>query len=171
MVRETGCDGVVVGRGCLGRPWLFGDLSAAFRAESGEITREEADAALMKPNLGFVMHALKRHTELLVEFFDGDEAHACRDIRKHVAWYFKGYGIGGDTRRELAAVESLEHMQRIFDTLDPEMPYPEDGAEGQRGRAGSPKRVMLPDGWLNSRTSEHIDFSDLALAERDDSGG
>lgn len=171
MVRETGCDGVVVGRGCLGRPWLFGDLAAAFKAEAGEITHEEAEAQLTKPALGFVMNAMLRHTELLVEFFDGDENHACRDIRKHVAWYFKGYGIGGDVRRELASVESLAQMQDIFDTLDADMPYPADGAEGQRGRAGSPKRVVLPDGWLNSRTSDNIDFAELALAERDDSGG
>lgn len=171
MVHETGCDGVVVGRGCLGRPWLFGDLAAAFKAETGEITHEEAEARLTKPALGFVMSAMRRHTELLVEFFDGDENHACRDIRKHVAWYFKGYGIGGDVRRALAAVESIDQMQGIFDTLDADMPYPEDGAEGQRGRAGSPKRVVLPDGWLNSRTSDTIDFAELALAERDDSGG
>lgn len=171
MVRETGCDGVVVGRGCLGRPWLFGDLAAAFKAEAGEITHEEAEAQLTKPALGFVMNAMLRHTELLVEYFDGDENHACRDIRKHVAWYFKGYGIGGDVRRELASVESLAQMQDIFDTLDADMPYPADGAEGQRGRAGSPKRVVLPDGWLNSRTSDNIDFAELALAERDDSGG
>ncbi|MGD9607575.1 MAG: tRNA dihydrouridine synthase DusB [Leucobacter sp.] len=176
MVRETGCDGVVVGRGCLGRPWLFGDLAAAFRAEAGEISREEAAAAVARPPLGFVMDAMRRHTELLVEFFGaedgrGDEDRACRDIRKHVAWYFKGYGVGGDTRRALAAVESLAQMDEIFGTMDASMPYPGEGAEGQRGRAGSPKRVALPDGWLTSRTSEGVDYSELVEAERQGLGG
>lgn len=176
MVRETGCDGVVVGRGCLGRPWLFGDLAAAFRAEAGEISREEAADAVARPPLGFVMDAMRRHTELLVEFFgaedgQGDEDRACRDIRKHVAWYFKGYGVGGDTRRALAAVESLAQMDEIFGTMDASMPYPGEGAEGQRGRAGSPKRVALPDGWLTSRTSEGVDYSELVEAERQGLGG
>lgn len=171
MVRETGCDGVVVGRGCLGRPWLFGDLVAAFRAEVGEISWDEAERAIAKPPLGFVMQAMRRHTELLVEFFDGEEDRACRDIRKHVAWYFKGYGVGGDLRRSLAAVESLEQMDEIFSTMDGSMPYPGQGAEGQRGRAGSPKRVVLPDGWLKSRTSEGVDYSELVEAERQGLGG
>ena len=171
MVRETGCDGVVVGRGCLGRPWLFGDLVAAFRAEAGEISWDEAERAIAKPPLGFVMRAMRRHTELLVEFFDGEEDRACRDIRKHVAWYFKGYGVGGDLRRSLAAVESLEQVDEIFSTMDGSMPYPGEGAEGQRGRAGSPKRVVLPDGWLKSRTSEGVDYSELVEAERQGLGG
>lgn len=171
MVRETGCDGVVVGRGCLGRPWLFGDLVAAFRAESGEISHDEAIQSIAKPPLGFVMQAMRRHTELLVEFFDGEEDRACRDIRKHVAWYFKGYGVGGDLRRSLAAVESLDQMDEIFSSMDASMPYPGEGAEGQRGRAGSPKRVVLPDGWLKSRTSEGVDYSELVEAERQGLGG
>ena len=171
MVRETGCDGVVVGRGCLGRPWLFGDLAAAFKAEQGELSWDEADAAIAKPGLGFVMDAMRRHAELLIEFFDGEEARACRDIRKHVAWYFKGYGVGGDTRRALAMVESLAHLDEIYETMDRSLPYPGVGAEGQRGRAGSPKQPKLPDGWLDSRDSTHINFAELAEAERDDSGG
>lgn len=170
MVRETGCDGVVVGRGCLGRPWLFGDLAAAFKAEAGEMTVEEAERLTAKPPLGTVMSAMRRHTELLVDFFD-DEDRACRDIRKHVAWYFKGYGVGGDTRRSLSMVENLAQMDEIFGTMDAEMPYPGEGAEGPRGRAGSPKRPVLPHGWLESRSSEHINFGELAEAERDDSGG
>lgn len=171
MVRETGCDGVVVGRGCLGRPWLFGDLAAAFRAESGEIGWDEARAGIVRPPLGFVMDAMLRHTELLIEFFDGEEIRACRDIRKHVAWYFKGYGLGGDLRRSLAMVETLQQMDEIFATMDRSMPYPGEGAEGQRGRAGSPKRVVLPDGWLDSRDSTGVDYSELVEAERQGLGG
>jgi nifR3 family TIM-barrel protein len=81
MMRETGADGVVVGRGCLGRPWLFGDLSSGF-AESSSVTGKPKKR---EPDLGFVARAFRRHAELLVEFFDGDEDRACRDIRKHGA--------------------------------------------------------------------------------------
>ena len=168
MVEQTGCDGVVVGRGCLGRPWLFGDLAAAFEARDQGLAFDEERS--IRPNLGQVLQAMRRHTELLTEFFDSEE-HACRDIRKHVAWYFKGYSIGSETRRSLALVESLAAMDEIFATLDASMPYPGLDAEGPRGRAGSPKKTALPDRWLESRSIAGADMVDLAEAERDDSGG
>lgn len=168
MVEQTGCDGVVVGRGCLGRPWLFGDLAAAFGARDQGLAFDEERS--IRPNLGQVLQAMRRHTELLTEFFDSEE-HACRDIRKHVAWYFKGYSIGSETRRSLALVESLAAMDEIFATLDASMPYPGLDAEGPRGRAGSPKKTALPDRWLESRSIVGADMVDLAEAERDDSGG
>lgn len=168
MVTQTGCDGVVVGRGCLGRPWLFGDLAAAFEAKEAGLKFDEARS--IRPNLGEVLLAMRRHTELLADFFDSEE-HACRDIRKHVAWYFKGYSIGSDIRRSLALVESLAAMDDIFAGLDSSMPYPGVDAEGPRGRAGSPKRTALPDRWLESRSIAGADLDELAEAERDDSGG
>lgn len=171
MVEETGCDGVVVGRGCLGRPWLFADLHAAFQARAGLISHEEAQAAQIKPNLGGVITAMRRHIELLVDFFDGDEAHACRDFRKHVGWYLKGYGVGGDFRRTLAMLESLSHFDEVVAGVDQHLPYPEEAAEGPRGRAGRARRPILPEGWLDSRETASIDFAELAEAERDDSGG
>ena len=161
MVEQTGCDGVVVGRGCLGRPWLFGDLAAAF---SGR------DEAPIQPNLGFVAQAFRRHAELLVEFLD-DEAHGCRDIRKHVAWYFKGYGVGGETRAALSTVDSLARMDELLATLDHDQPYPGEAAEGQRGRAGTPKRPSLPDRWLESRDMTATQRTALTEGEGDTSGG
>jgi nifR3 family TIM-barrel protein len=161
MVRETGADGVVVGRGCLGRPWLFGDLAAAFRGEED----------IAQPSLGIVAATLRRHAELLVDFFDGDEDHACRDIRKHVAWYFKGYPVGGDLRASLATVESLQQMDDLLGMLDWEQPYPGEAAEGPRGRAGTPKRPSLPDGWLLSRELADTHRAELAEAELSHSGG
>lgn len=168
MVDQTGCDGVVVGRGCLGRPWLFGDLTAAFAARSAGLSFD--DDRSIRPNLGQVLAAMRRHAELLTDFFES-EAHACRDIRKHVAWYFKGYSIGSDTRRSLALVESLDAMDDLFATLDASMPYPGLDAEGPRGRAGSPKKTALPDRWLESRSIAGTNLDELAEAERDDSGG
>lgn len=168
MVNSTGCDGVVVGRGCLGRPWLFGDLAAAFRAKDDGLTFDEERS--IRPNLGQVLAAMRRHTELLSEFFDS-ENRACRDIRKHIAWYFKGYPVGAETRRALALVECLEQMDELFETIDASLPYPGREAEGPRGRAGSPKKTALPDRWLESRTLAGVSLTDLAEAERDDSGG
>jgi nifR3 family TIM-barrel protein len=165
MVRETGADGVVVGRGCLGRPWLFGDLSAAFGSAGS------ASAGSIQPSLGEVATAFRRHAELLVEFFDGDEDRACRDIRKHVAWYFKGYAVGGDLRASLATVQSLAMMDDLLGQLDWEQAYPGKDAEGQRGRAGTPKRPSLPDGWLDSRELQETHRADLTEAELHHSGG
>jgi nifR3 family TIM-barrel protein len=160
MVDETGCDGVVVGRGCLGRPWLFGDLAAAFRGESLKA----------EPTLGEVAAAFKRHAELLVEFFD-DENRACRDIRKHVAWYFKGYAVGGELRAALASSSSLDEVDELLSRMDPNQPYPGEDAEGQRGRAGTPKVPSLPDRWLESRELQETHRAELTEAELSHSGG
>lgn len=160
MVAETGCDGVVVGRGCLGRPWLFGDLAAAFRGENRKA----------EPSLGDVARTFRRHAELLTEFFDSEER-GCRDIRKHVAWYFKGYPVGGELRAKLATVESLAQLDDLLGTLDWTMPYPGEGAEGPRGRAGTPKSPSLPDGWLQSQELVGHDRTTLVDAELDTSGG
>ena len=160
MMAETGCDGVVVGRGCLGRPWLFGELAGAF----GDENAVQVDATL-----GFVTNAFRRHAELLVEFFE-DEDRGCKDIRKHVAWYFKGYPVGGETRSALARVSTLQEIDDILGTLG-DAPYPGAPAEGQRGRSGTPKRTALPDGWLDSREVAS-DVTDMMRgAEVENSGG
>ncbi|MBV0895050.1 tRNA dihydrouridine synthase DusB [Microbacterium sp. NC79] len=162
MMAETGADGVVVGRGCLGRPWLFGELAHAL---GDGIAAKPVDATL-----GFVAAAFKRHAELLTEFFE-DEVRGCRDIRKHAAWYFKGYPVGGDIRSRFATVSTLAEIDELTTLLDLDAPYPGEAAEGQRGRAGTPKRTVLPDGWLNS----HDIAADVACAltegEADTSGG
>ena len=164
MMDETGCDGVVVGRGCLGRPWLFGDLARALGGP-GAASGSPVDATL-----GFVAAAFRRHAELLVEFFE-DEGRGCRDIRKHVAWYFKGYPVGGDTRARLATVSSLAEIDDLLATLELEAPYPGAAAEGQRGRAGTPKRPALPEHWLDSRELSAEASCAIAEAELDHSGG
>ncbi|MFD2417760.1 tRNA dihydrouridine synthase DusB [Amycolatopsis pigmentata] len=136
MVAETGCDGVVVGRGCLGRPWLFGELEAAFAGR-------EIPAG---PPLGEVARILRRHAELLVEH-DGP-GKAMRDLRKHMAWYFMGFPVGSELRRRFAMVSSLDELDELITQLDHDAPFPE-AAEGPRGRQGSPGKVTLPHGWLD----------------------
>ncbi|MFN2318896.1 MAG: tRNA dihydrouridine synthase DusB [Dermatophilaceae bacterium] len=160
MVRQTGCDGVVVGRGCLGRPWLFADLAAAF---AGEPVRVE-------PTLGEVSAIMRRHTVYLAEFY-GDEPRACRDIRKHIAWYLKGFPAGSSVRSRLALVDSLAALDDLIATLDPSAPWPGEAAEGQRGRAGSPRVVALPEGWLASPDLDDATRARLAAAEISVSGG
>ncbi|WP_199422043.1 tRNA dihydrouridine synthase DusB [Actinotalea solisilvae] len=160
MMASTGCDGVVVGRGCQGRPWLFADLAAAMRGSDARV----------RPGLGEVAGVVRRHAELMVEEF-GDELKALRELRKHMAWYLKGYAVGGVLRAELALVETLEHLDELLARLDLDQPYPGVGAEGQRGRAGSPKRPHLPEGWLDSRELSESFRRSLQEAELSVSGG
>lgn len=169
MMRETGVDGVVVGRGCLGRPWLFGDLQSAF---DQYLTNPNSTTEInqIQPSLGEVADAFKRHAELLVEFFES-EVHACRDIRKHVAWYFKGYPVGGEFRAALSQVESLDQMDLILATLSRDEPYPGEEAEGPRGRLGGSKVCALPENWLTSRDLVGDQRSVLQEAELGVSGG
>jgi nifR3 family TIM-barrel protein len=168
MMKQTGVDGVVVGRGCLGRPWLFADLERSIMAYLAG--SELAEDQYSMPSLKEVSDAFYRHAELLTEFFE-EENRACRDIRKHVAWYFKGYPVGGDFRAALAMASSLEEIRNLLDTLDSSVGYPGDEAEGPRGRLGSVKSCSLPENWLASRdlSAEHRD--QLELAELSVSGG
>jgi nifR3 family TIM-barrel protein len=160
MVEQTGCDGVVVGRGCLGRPWLFRDLAAAFAGEPATPL-----AAPSLPTLGEVAAVMRRHCELLVQFMG--EERGCKEFRKHVAWYLKGFRAGGDVRRMLALVSTLADLDGLLDRLDPAEPYPVGELGTPRGRQGAPRRVALPDGWLDGRDDTVVD----AAAESGISGG
>jgi nifR3 family TIM-barrel protein len=149
MVEETGAAGVVVGRGCLGRPWLFRDLAAAF---SGE------EVATL-PHLGEVAAMMRRHAELLVQH-QGEER-GCKEFRKHVSWYLKGFAAGGELRRALALVSSLAELDALLTRLDPDEPFPVGELGAPRGRQGSPRdKVALPENWLSD-----TDGSDVHLAE------
>lgn len=168
MMQQTGVDGVVVGRGCLGRPWLFGDLERAISAHLSGRQIDASDTAM--PNLGEVADAFYRHAELLVEFFESEER-ACRDIRKHVAWYFKGYPVGGEIRAALALANSLQEIADLLGTMDRTVPYPGEAAEGPRGRLGTAKSCTLPENWLVSRELNFEQKSELLEAELSVSGG
>ncbi|MFD3942492.1 tRNA dihydrouridine synthase DusB [Streptomyces sp. NPDC058579] len=156
MMRETGCDGVVVGRGCLGRPWLFGDLVAGF----------EGTGAYAQPGLREVADAMLLHARLLGEWL-GDESRGVIDFRKHVAWYLKGFSVGSEMRKKLAITSSLDELGAQLSELDLDQPWP-TGADGPRGRTSGNNRVVLPDGWLK----DPYDCSGISEeAESDTSGG
>ncbi|MEU2351244.1 tRNA dihydrouridine synthase DusB [Modestobacter sp. NPDC049651] len=138
MVAETGAAGVVVGRGCLGRPWLFGDLAAAFAGRSQRTLPDFRQVAA-------IMH---RHATLLAA--DHGETWGCSDFRKHVAWYLKGFSVGSDTRRALAMVSSLDELAELLAGI-PDQPYPTAVLGEPRGRTTPPRPVSLPEGWLDDR--------------------
>lgn len=149
MVRETGVDGVVIGRGCLGRPWLFRDLAAAFAGEP----------VATLPRLGEVKAMMRRHAELLTEHMG--EERGCKEFRKHVSWYLKGFRAGGELRNQLALVESLATLDDLLAGLGDDEPFPAHELGSPRGRQGGPrKRVVLPEGWLDD-----TDGTDLTLRE------
>ena len=158
MMAATGCDGVVVGRGCLGRPWLFAELAAAFGGEP----------VPPPPTLGEVGATMLRHLDLLVDWYGEGSHRAPREFRKHTGWYLKGYPVGGDVRRRLAQLQSRQELADVvgaFDsgaTIDSERPVP------HRGHSQGPRQVALPDRWYELAESEApLD----AAAESPSSGG
>ncbi|HYN97828.1 MAG TPA: tRNA dihydrouridine synthase DusB [Pilimelia sp.] len=156
MMAETGADGVVVGRGCLGRPWLFADLSAALAGRPERVL----------PTLGAVAAVMRRHAGLLATTF-GAERDGVVDFRKHVAWYLKGFPVGPELRRALAMTASLAELDDLLGKLDADEPFPVHTLGQPRGRTNSPGRVVLPDGWLADRDADGVP----AGAELEDSGG
>jgi len=137
MISQTGCAGVVVGRGCLGRPWLFADLVAAFNGEQSRVN----------PNLFEVRKVMLRHGQLLVEYFENEDR-AMRDIRKHMAWYLKGFSVPREIRSSLGMVSSLDEMEKLLSGVS-DQPYPQAVGDAPRGRSSHGRPVSLPDGWLN----------------------
>lgn len=137
MINQTGCAGVVVGRGCLGRPWLFADLVSAINGENKRVN----------PNLFQVREIMIRHAQLLIEYFENEDR-AMRDIRKHMAWYLKGFSVPRQIRSSLGMVSSLAHMQQLLSQVE-DQPYPQAVGDGPRGRTSHGRQVKLPDGWLD----------------------
>ncbi|MFZ0013339.1 MAG: tRNA dihydrouridine synthase DusB [Acidimicrobiia bacterium] len=144
MMDSTGCDGVVVGRGCLGRPWLFRDLADVFAGREPQAP----------PNLGQVGRIMVRHAELLVEHF-GDPF-GIRLFRKHPSWYLKGFPAGPALRDAMARVSSVDELSQLVDRLDPEVPFPTGADRMVRGHSHGPRPVRLPHGFLDDRAGDRL---------------
>ena len=161
MMRETGCDGVIVGRGCLGRPWLFRELAQVFAGG-------EPDAP---PNLGKVIEIMSEHAGLLIESFGADLG--MRQMRKWCHWYTKGFPGAARLRGQLARVETKARMLEILAEVDPKTPFPPAAVRANRAKRGGTQRVKLPEGYLDDldddtpprspRTPEEIEAWERAL--------
>ena len=162
MMTRTGCAGVVIGRGCLGRPWLFGQLAH----------RLAGAPAVADPTVSQVCEVLRRHAGLLVANLG--EHKGCQEIRKHIAWYFKGYSVRQHLRLDLAHVSSLTELDDLLGMVAeraPDQVPPADVLSGPRGRTSRLKRVALPEGWLDSRSIDDQEREVVAGAELAVSGG
>lgn len=152
MLSETGCDGVVIGRGCLGRPWLFADLA---RVLSGA-------PAQGPPLLGEVLAIAKEHLKLSLEWY-GDDVAAIRRFRKHLRWYLQGYPVGHDLHRRAGLAETAQDVRAVLDDADPSLAVVASSVRTPRGRTTAMKRLVLPQGWCDN-PDEMVSVTDSALA-------
>ncbi|HJP00775.1 MAG TPA: tRNA dihydrouridine synthase DusB [Planctomycetota bacterium] len=164
MMRETGCAGIIVGRGCLGRPWLFRELADAF----------EGRVPAAPPTMGEIVPILLRHARLLSEFFGSESA--TRQIRKWCAWYTKGFAGARALRAGMMRVSSYAELQGLLAQLDPAEPFPHAALRASRAKRGRTQRVRLPEGYLDDREDDSAPGSprssgDLEAYERALSGG
>ncbi|MBM3805403.1 MAG: tRNA dihydrouridine synthase DusB [Actinobacteria bacterium] len=138
MMRQTNCDGVVIGRGCLGKPWLFRDIIAVFNNEPIPAT----------PKLGWVTDVMLRHAVALEAHFPATRG--IREFRKHAGWYLTGYPVGGELRRQFGEVSSIDQLRRLIDQCDPAASIVEGGERFVRGHSNGPVNIVLPHGFLQS---------------------
>ena len=157
MMRETGCDGVVVGRGCLGRPWLFRDLADVF---AGRAVQEP-------PSLGEVVEVMREHAKLLADWFG--ERRGLVSFRRHAGWYTKGFPGGAQIRQRLVRVDTLAELDAGFGDFDPATPFPLEAMRMKRGKRSGTQRVALPEGYLDDRFEDAT--PPVPEAESADSGG
>ncbi len=160
MLDDTGARGVVIGRGCLGRPWLFGQIRASFAG----------DTVPAEPTARTIVNLLRRHAELLVAMH-GDEFKGCQEMRKHMAWYLKGIVVGSETRGALALINSLSELDGLLSGIDMQQQLSSDIANSPRGRTTPDRKVNLPDGWLNSQSMSTSEQATVREAELSVSGG
>jgi nifR3 family TIM-barrel protein len=137
MMRITGCDGVVVGRGCLGRPWLFRDLADVFAGRQPG----------RPPNLGEIADIMIEHAKRLAGWFG--EHSGVRTFRKHATWYTKGFPGSARLRAQLTRIDTLSELAAILDGVNREEPFPPAAMRIPRGKSGSAQKVVLPEGYLD----------------------
>jgi hypothetical protein len=138
MMRQTGCDGVIVGRGCLGRPWLFRDLADVFDG------RETSNP----PRFDEVIDIMLRHARLMADWFG--ERLGLVSFRRHASWYTKGFRMTSELRAGAMRIESVEDLVRLFENADRDQPFPPTAMRVVRGKTtGMQKKVSLPSGYLD----------------------
>ena len=105
LVRQTGCDGVMIARGAQGNPWIFSELTQW--EETGELP--------LRPDKDEIRKMMLRHARLQLEY--KGEFSGIREMRKHVAWYTKGLKGAARLREKVNAVESLEELENLLTSL------------------------------------------------------
>jgi len=148
MMRQTGCDGVVVGRGCLGRPWLFRDLLSMFNGQ-------RPDTA---PNVGQVVEFMLDHARRQSLWMG--EKPGIIAFRRQAAWYTKGIRASAVFRQRLMQIDSLDMLAQAVTTLDAAAPFPLTALRVARCKDSGRQRVSLPEGFWDdpdddSLPSEH----------------
>lgn len=137
MMRHTGCDGVIVGRGCLGRPWLFRDLADVFNG------REPVNP----PHFGEVLDIMFDHAFKLADWFG--ERMAMLSFRRHASWYTKGFRMSSEARTKLMRIETVSDLVELFAEADRSQPFPPSAMRTARGKASGVQKVALPEGYLD----------------------
>lgn len=142
MMRGTGCDAVIVGRGCLGRPWLFRELAQVFAGVEPP----------PPPPLGEIARIMLDHGERLVEFFG--PRMGILQMRKWTSWYTKGFRGSSAVRAKMMEIESLDDLRGLVEGLDPDEPFPLHSLRSHRGKGTRVQRVSLPEGYLAHRDDD-----------------
>jgi len=159
MMRETGCDGVIVGRGCLGRPWLFRDLADVFHG------REPKNP----PTLGEVTDIMGAHARMLASWLG--ETQAMRMFRKHSTWYTKGFRGSAELRAKLVRVTTLAELEAALATGDASTPFPPTAMRVPRGKTSGRQRVQLPEGYLDELDDDRPPDEEVGESDDDEVGG
>lgn len=100
--RQTGCDGVMIGRGAQGNPWIFSEL----------LEYEKTGVLPKRPDISVIRETMLRHARLQIEY--KGEYLGIREMRKHVAWYTKGLKGSAKLRDEINKVESYEELEKLL---------------------------------------------------------
>ena len=101
MLEETGCDYLLVGRGALGRPWVFSQISAYLKHER----------VLPEPPLSEQMRTMLRHIRRICDY--KGERVGMREARKHAAWYIRGVRGAAQYRQRVGALSSMEELEAL----------------------------------------------------------
>jgi nifR3 family TIM-barrel protein len=152
MMRQTGCDAVVVGRGCLGRPWLFRDLADVFDGQEPHTP----------PRLGAVAEIMLVHARLLAEWMG--EGPAMRAFRRQATWYTKGFRDSARLRDRLMRLRTLEELDVVLSEADATLRFPPLAMRMPRGKSSGRQRVCLPDGYLDDPDDDTPPTDDGAVS-------
>ena len=105
LVKQTGCDGIMIARGAQGNPWIFSEM----------ITYEETGVLPERPSLEEIRDMMLRHARLQLKY--KGEFIGIREMRKHVAWYTAGYPNSAKLRARVNEIESLEALEHLIQGL------------------------------------------------------